>query len=74
MRLELAAEELQELRAIGDNSGCMTLKGASPEHDGPEQPDRWVLDARLAAVAARWEIDPARDLARRTPAQAAPAR
>jgi hypothetical protein len=41
----------------------MALKGASPEFDGPAQPDRWPLDEELAELAARWEIDPARDLA-----------
>ena len=30
---------------------------------GDEQPDRWGLDERLQVVAARWQIDPARDLA-----------
>jgi len=60
----LAAEEVQAIRAIGDNKGCMALKGASPEHAGAETPDRWQLDPPLAAVAARWEIEPERDLAR----------
>src|SRR5438128_2036485 len=60
----LGAEEVQAIRAIGDNSGCMALKGASPEHAGAEAPDRWQLDPSLAAVAARWEIDPELDLAR----------
>jgi aryl-alcohol dehydrogenase-like predicted oxidoreductase len=60
----LAAEEVREIRAIGDNKGCMALKGASPEHAGDEAPDRWPLDPSLAAVAARWEIEPERDLAR----------
>jgi len=54
--------EREAIRAIGDNSGCMALKGASPEHEGAEQPDRWPLDAELAAVGSRWGIDPARDL------------
>jgi hypothetical protein len=40
----------------------MALKGASPQHTGEEQPDRWTLDNRLATVAERWHIDPARDL------------
>jgi aryl-alcohol dehydrogenase-like predicted oxidoreductase len=30
----LSAEEVAELRAIGDNTGCMTLKGAAPDHEG----------------------------------------
>jgi aryl-alcohol dehydrogenase-like predicted oxidoreductase len=64
----LGVEEMQELRAIGDNSGCMTLKGASAEHEGPALADRWSLDAELSAVAERWGIDPARDLVKRAPA------
>jgi hypothetical protein len=51
-----------ELRAIGDNSGSMLLKGATPDHDGPPLPDRWELEPGLTELAARWSIDPARDL------------
>jgi aryl-alcohol dehydrogenase-like predicted oxidoreductase len=58
----LSYEEVLEIRAIGDNAGCMALKGASPEFAGEPQPDRWELDAELAALARRWSIDPARDL------------
>lgn len=58
----LSNEEVAELRAIGDNRNCMTLKGGVPDHEGPALPDRWQLDERLAELAARWEIDPARDL------------
>ena len=58
----LSQEEVEELRAIGDNTGSMALKGASPEFDGPAQPDRWPLDDELAQLASRWSIDPARDL------------
>src|SRR3954447_167242 len=32
-------EEVAEIRAIGDNAGCMALKGASLEHEGDERPD-----------------------------------
>ena len=60
----LSEEDVRAIRAIGDNTGRMTLKGASSEYEGPPQPDRWELD-ELAAVAARWGIDPERDLARR---------
>jgi aryl-alcohol dehydrogenase-like predicted oxidoreductase len=60
----LSDEEVAEIRAIGDNTGCMALKGGVPDHDGEPRPDRWALDARLADVAGRWGIDPARDLAR----------
>jgi aryl-alcohol dehydrogenase-like predicted oxidoreductase len=55
-------ENLAEIRAVGDNSGCMSLKGASPEHEGPERPDRWPLEAELVEAGRRWGIDPDRDL------------
>jgi aryl-alcohol dehydrogenase-like predicted oxidoreductase len=58
----LSAEEVRELRELGDNSGCMTLKGASPEYEGAALADRWELDDQLAALAARWEIAPEREL------------
>jgi aryl-alcohol dehydrogenase-like predicted oxidoreductase len=58
----LSAAEVDELRAIGDNVGSMALKGASPEHEGDEQPDRWTLTGDLEQVAERWSIDPSRDL------------
>ena len=58
----LSAEEVRELREIGDNSGCMALKGASPEYEGAALADRWELDDELAALAARWEIAPEREL------------
>jgi aryl-alcohol dehydrogenase-like predicted oxidoreductase len=60
--LRLTPEEIDEIRAIGDNTGSMALKGASPQHSGTERPDRWALAPELAAVAERWGIDPDRDL------------
>jgi aryl-alcohol dehydrogenase-like predicted oxidoreductase len=59
---ELSETEVAELRAIGDNTGCMALKGASLQHEGKPQPDRWPLGGELAELAARWRIEPARDL------------
>jgi aryl-alcohol dehydrogenase-like predicted oxidoreductase len=61
--IHLTDDEVAEIRAIGDNTGCMTLKGASLEHEGEERPDRWPLTDDLAAVGTRWGIDPQRDLA-----------
>jgi aryl-alcohol dehydrogenase-like predicted oxidoreductase len=58
----LSPEEVRAIRAIGENTGCMKLKGASPEHEGSARPDRWELDDELSAVARRWSIDPRRDL------------
>ena len=60
----LTADEVAELRAIGDNRGSMLLKGATPDHEGPALADRWTVDERLADLASRWRIDPARDLTR----------
>jgi aryl-alcohol dehydrogenase-like predicted oxidoreductase len=58
----LDAVEVRELRAIGDNTGSMALKGASPEYGGAPVADRWELDGELSEVAARWQIEPERDL------------
>jgi aryl-alcohol dehydrogenase-like predicted oxidoreductase len=58
----LRAGDVEEIRAVGDNTGCMALKGASPDHSGEERPDRWPVSAELAEAAGRWEIDPDRDL------------
>ena len=60
----LSTSEVRELRAIGDNTGCMALKGASLEHDGQPLADRWPVSDELRTLGARWGIDPARDLCR----------
>jgi aryl-alcohol dehydrogenase-like predicted oxidoreductase len=60
----LSGADVDTIRSLGDNSGCMTLKGGSPEHEGEERPDRWVVDERLEQVARRWGIEPERDLTR----------
>jgi aryl-alcohol dehydrogenase-like predicted oxidoreductase len=54
--------EVTAIRAIGDNTGSMSLKGADPQHEGEPRPDRWPLTADLDAVARRWGIEPERDL------------
>jgi aryl-alcohol dehydrogenase-like predicted oxidoreductase len=66
--LRLSEADVEEIRAIGDNTGCMALKGATPDHSGGERPDRWPVTAELAEVAGRWEIDPERDLRQAAPA------
>jgi aryl-alcohol dehydrogenase-like predicted oxidoreductase len=60
----LTPEEVAEIRALGDNTGTMALKGAAPDHEGEAQPDRWALTPELDALAGRWGIDPRRDLAK----------
>lgn len=61
-RIVLDADELAEIGAIGENAGCMALKGGTPGHDGDERADSWPVGDELAAVAARWGIRPERDL------------
>jgi aryl-alcohol dehydrogenase-like predicted oxidoreductase len=60
----LTPAEVAEIRAAGDNTGSMLLKGAAPDHEGAPQPDRWALTPELTALAGRWGIDPRRDLAK----------
>jgi aryl-alcohol dehydrogenase-like predicted oxidoreductase len=55
----LGDEEVAELREIGDNTGCMALKGASHEHEGPALADRWPLTPELARAGERWGVRPA---------------
>lgn len=51
------------IREIGDNAGCMTLKGASPDDVSDERAERRGLDERFDAIAQCPEIEPpARDL------------
>jgi aryl-alcohol dehydrogenase-like predicted oxidoreductase len=60
--IRLSDAEVDEIRAIGDNTGSMSLKGADPQHEGEPRPDRWPLTPDLDAVARRWGIEPERDL------------
>jgi aryl-alcohol dehydrogenase-like predicted oxidoreductase len=58
----LSDDEVAEIRAIGDNTGSMDLKGASSRFEGEPQADRWPLTGELRELAARWAIEPERDL------------
>jgi aryl-alcohol dehydrogenase-like predicted oxidoreductase len=60
--LRLSAADVEEIRTLGDNAGCMALKGATPDHEGAPRPDRWAVDEHLEDVARRWRIKPERDL------------
>ena len=61
--VHLTAEECQLLARIGDNKGCMDLKGGNPSHTGEPLPDRWSLTPDLEDIGRRWSVDPRRDLA-----------
>ena len=60
----LSEAEIEEVRRIGDNTGSMALKGASPAYEGEPVADAWPLRAELVAAGERWGIDPERDLVR----------
>jgi aryl-alcohol dehydrogenase-like predicted oxidoreductase len=59
----LLKEEVDLMTWIGDNRGCMSLKGAKRGHTTPAEADRWEISAALAAVGKKWHIDPDKDLA-----------
>jgi aryl-alcohol dehydrogenase-like predicted oxidoreductase len=65
----LSDEEVIEIRTVGDNRGSMLLKGATPDHEGEERPDRWPLGPEHEALAARWGIDLEHDLRKFDPAR-----
>jgi len=48
---------------IGNNKGCMELKGANRSHTGAPQPDRWGIVPDHEVAAKHWEINPDADLA-----------
>jgi aryl-alcohol dehydrogenase-like predicted oxidoreductase len=54
----LSDAEVAEIRAIGDNTRSMALKGGVPDHEGEARPDRWSVDGELEEIAARWDIAP----------------
>ena len=61
--LTLTAEQRDFFTDIGNNKGCMDLKGANPNFDGQEPlPDRWGLQPGHKEVGERWGIVPERDL------------
>lgn len=65
----LSIDDVAAVREIGDNTGCMVLKGGSPDNDGGAHPDNWPIDERLAELAAEWNIDIANQLAKQMPVE-----
>lgn len=57
----LSPEEVAAITKIGDNKGCMQLKGASRQYSGPPQGDQWAMTPQLEEVARRWNFRPDRD-------------
>ncbi|RYD32638.1 MAG: aldo/keto reductase [Verrucomicrobiaceae bacterium] len=53
----LTAEEVAEVARIGDNTGCMTLKGASRRHTSSDRPDEWAMRQDLEPLGKRWGLE-----------------
>ena len=54
--VRFTAEEVDSIRKIGDNTGCMTLKGASKRHATSERPDEWPMREDLLEIAGRYGL------------------
>ncbi len=54
--------DVAAIEAIGNNKGCMALKGGNPSFSGDAVADGWEMNADLESVAERWRIQPAEDL------------
>jgi len=61
-KVKLDEEEMEVIARIGDNRGCMSLKGANRSHTATPEADRWGLSPDLEAIGKKWGIDPDRDL------------
>jgi len=61
--ITLSEEEVAAIQEIGNNKGCMTLKGGNPEYEGEPVADRWELNPDLENVGETWGINPEEDLA-----------
>ena len=59
----LTKDECEFIGRVGDNRGCMALKGANRSHTTAPEADRWGLTTDLEATGRKWGIDPDRDLA-----------
>jgi aryl-alcohol dehydrogenase-like predicted oxidoreductase len=53
----LTPEEVKFITEVGDNTGCMKLKGASERHLGQDsRPDEWAIREDLLQVSTRWGL------------------
>lgn len=61
--ITLTPDDCHILSEIGNNKGCMNLKGASHSHTGDPEADQWAISPELVDTGRRWNIDPEKDLA-----------
>ena len=59
--IRLTEAEIVEIERIGENEGCMALKGSSERNpqEGDRLPDAWPVRPELLDIAARFELNPA---------------
>ena len=60
--VQFTDEEIERIREIGDNKGCMALKGGNPQYEGEPIADRWELNPDLEGIGETWGIKPKEDL------------
>lgn len=60
--IQLSDDERGFIAEVGENKGCMDLKGANRAHTGEPLADRWGLIPDHELAAKRWGIDPDADL------------
>lgn len=53
----LTPDEVEEVARLGDNTGCMILKGASRRHQTSDRPDEWAMRDDLIPVGQRWGLE-----------------
>ena len=51
--VRLSPEEVAAVRRLGDNTGCMPLKGASARHAKSERCDEWPMRPELVEIGER---------------------
>lgn len=61
-KVTLSEADSRLIAEIGNNKGCMALKGANRSHVGEPEADHWGVSADLDGVGKRWGINPDTDL------------
>ena len=54
--VRLTPNEVEAVRILGDNTGCMPLKGASLRHTKSERCDEWPMRPELMETAVRYDL------------------
>ncbi len=60
--IKLSDEELEFISGVGNNKGCMNLKGGNPNFKGDPVADGWPMNGELRQIAEKWGINPEQDI------------